>query len=121
MRIHAVLGFLFATALAGSAGVASAAPFQPVAPPFEQRFPYPGPMHEVYGVVRAVNGTTLSVQTRRGLISVDTGWATRAGTVAPVFVARTVIVHGVLVKNGLVAHDVMRNNFRDPAAWPPDH
>jgi hypothetical protein len=120
MRIHAVLGFALVTAVVTMAGATAAPPVQPVAPRFQPRFPYPGPMHEVYGVVRAVNGTMLSVQTRHGLISVDTSWAAPAGTVAPVFVSRSVIVHGVLVKNGLIAHDVMRNNFRDPAMWPAD-
>ena len=123
MRIHRVLGFAFATALLAAGGGAVAAPLQgPVGssvlhPPF----PYAGAAHEVYGVVRAINGTTLTVQTRRGqMISVDASWATREGLVAPIFVPRPVIVHGVFVKNTLVAHDVARNNQPNPAVWPAD-
>jgi len=125
MRKHIVFASLLCAATIAAAGSAFAAPVmqgpvnvtRPVA-----RFPYPGPLHEVYGVVRAINGNgnTVTLQTRRGIISVDASWANAAERITPLFVSRPVIVRGVFVRNTLFANEIGHNNHPALAEWPAD-
>lgn len=125
MRKHIVFASLLWAATIAAAGSAFAAPVQraPVTAirPAGQ-FPYPGPLHQVYGIVRAINGNgnTVVLQTRRGIISVNATWANAAEFVTPLFVTRPVIVRGVFVGNTLFAREIAHNNHPALADWPAD-
>lgn len=125
----------FATLAVASAGTALAAgPKSPATPappagavvqpgqPDAQRFPYPGALHEVRGLIRTINanGTALTLQTRRGMLAVDAHWARSVSLIGPIWVPRSVVVHGVMVGNTLYAHDITHNDQQRVSAWPPD-
>jgi hypothetical protein len=115
---------LNATAYPAAASPAPTAPGQ--GPAFAQRrtttaaFMYPGQLHEVRGVVRAINGTTLTLQTRTGVLKVDASYAMANYLTAPLFAGRMVVVHAALnQQHVLVAHDIAREHT-PPAYWPAD-
>jgi hypothetical protein len=116
---------VLAATLALLAGGTAAAQVRSNAPVLAQpgalkAFPYQGQqIHEVFGVIRAMQGTMLTVQTRRGLVTVDASWAIAHEQNSPLFVSRGVIMHGVFVKSTFLARDVYANNHR-VGDWPPD-
>ena len=72
-------------------------------------------------MIRAINadGTALTLQTRRGMLAVDAHWARSVALIGPIWVPRSVLVHGVMVGNTLFAHDITHID-KPVSAWPPD-
>ena len=124
--LRAALGTA-ALVLAATAPGAVASPVgaPPQRPAFQQShgstaiFPYPGPLHEVRGVVRAINGTVVVLQTRRGMLNVDASYAMANYLTTVLFPGRAVLVHAALNNRTFVAHDIQKERLQ-PAYWPAD-
>jgi hypothetical protein len=125
MNMTYPLGLALALAVTAAQAPANSAPVAPAGPVSAQSravrgaFPYKGPLHELRGVVRAINGTTVTLQTRAGLVAVDASYAMANYLTAPLFPGRPVLVHAALDGRTVVAHDIARERLA-PGYWPAD-
>ncbi len=120
--IRLVVLFLFSSALVGFSGVTA---FSQVGnganvPEFvRDPFPYPGPLHEVRGNIVQINGDTLTLRTRHGLISVNASYPISHYLTVSLFVPRPVLVEYALRGRIIYARDIQRAGLPSDY-WPPD-
>src|SRR3984893_4589526 len=79
--------------------------------------------HEITGTLRAVSGSTLTLQTRTGKsVKIDDSQAVQNEEVAPLFVGQpfTALGSSFDANGALVATSIVRANGSSGAFWPPD-
>lgn len=110
-KVLQIFGFTDATA---------DAPEPPVSAPTLARAPLPDGQHEVFGTVKAINGTNITVARRDGsLISVDMRPAIDNERFASPTVGHGVRLRGSLAGNAMTAQYVMHAKD-NPVTWRPD-
>ena len=80
-----------------------------------------GPPHELYGTVRSIKGSQLTIQTRTGRsVQVDAAAAIKAHlSVVPVL-GHAVHVRGTSDKKGVLHAETILRAKDSPAGWPAD-
>jgi hypothetical protein len=79
-------------------------------------------LHEYYGTVRNVNGTTLYLTLRTGrVLVVDASRALADKHSVLLTTTRPIIVRGTLGTNGVFHASVILRSHSMPEYWPPDH
>jgi len=76
--------------------------------------------HRIYGTIGAVQGSQLTVQTRRGAILVDASNAQRSGLAVLLLVGRVVEVKGNYDGTGTLHANVILRAKSSPFLWKPD-
>ncbi len=77
--------------------------------------------HEIYGTVRAIDGTTLKVAKRDGsAITVDASTAEKSQRYAEPVVGNGVILRGAFGAAGVLNAEIVLHAKKDPAMWPAD-
>jgi hypothetical protein len=81
----------------------------------------PAGTHEIYGIIRAIDGTKLTVARRDGTtISVDGSNADKTQRYAEPYLGNGVIVQGRFAQNGVFQADMVLHAKKDAAMWPAD-
>jgi hypothetical protein len=101
---------------------APAAVEKPIAfSPDAGRVALPAGTHEIYGTVRAVDGTSLKVAKRDGtLIAVDAGVAEKTLRYAEPVTGNGVILRGQFDAHGVLDADIVLHAKKSAAMWPAD-
>jgi hypothetical protein len=77
--------------------------------------------HDIYGTVREVKGSTLTIETRaKKTIQVDTKAAADAQRAVVLVVGHTVLVHGSYDTKGILHASSVQRAKPSPALWPED-
>jgi hypothetical protein len=77
--------------------------------------------HEIYGIVRTIDGTKLTVTRRDGsTISVDGSNADKTQRYAEPFLGNGVILQGRFAQNGVFQADMVLHAKKSSAMWPAD-
>ncbi|HEX4295806.1 MAG TPA: hypothetical protein VHZ29_16850 [Rhizomicrobium sp.] len=81
----------------------------------------PAGTHEIYGTVRAIDGTMLKVARRDGsALTVDAGVAEKTLRYAEPVVGNGVILRGAYGAGGVLDAEIVMHAKRDSAMWPAD-
>jgi hypothetical protein len=103
----------------GLSGNARHAAFRPAAPPAPDIFA--GAAHDVYGIVVAMEGATLSLRTRTGtIVKVDLAAARRGGNVAEPTVGHGALIRGDYDRAGVLVAKFVLHARDNAALWPAD-
>lgn len=89
--------------------------------PSEGLVALPPGTHEIYGTVRAIDGTTLKVAKRDGsMIVVDASTAEKSQRYAEPVIGNGVILRGAFGAGGMLNAEIVLHAKKDPAMWPAD-
>jgi len=103
------------------AGTPATLPAVALAPVAAARAALPPNQHEIFGIVRAMNGDRLTVARRDGrLITVDTAPARQALAYAEPTVGHGVLVRGTLSLEGVMTATTVLHAKTNPKMWPQD-
>jgi len=81
-----------------------------------------GSLHQVYGTIRRVEGSQLTVEARdRQMVQVDATAAIKSYRTIVLAAGRAVNVLGLYDAKGVLHAQSIQRAKRASAAWPPDH
>ena len=81
----------------------------------------PAGTREIYGIIRAIDGTKLTVARRDGsIIVVDASGADKTQRYAEPYLGNGVILQGRFAQNGVFEADMVLHAKKDAAMWPAD-
>jgi hypothetical protein len=81
----------------------------------------PAGTHEIYGIIRAIDGTRLTVARRDGsVITVDGSNADKTQRYAEPYLGNGVILQGRFAQNGVFEADMVLHAKKNAAMWPAD-
>jgi hypothetical protein len=77
--------------------------------------------HAVYGTIRSVEGSTLTIETRdKKMVKVNTKRAVESQRIGVLIVGRAVLVHGTYDAKGTLQASAIQRAKASPALWPED-
>ncbi|HET9805196.1 MAG TPA: hypothetical protein VFP96_18285 [Candidatus Acidoferrum sp.] len=77
--------------------------------------------HDIYGTVREVKGSTLTIETRaKKTVQVDTKAASEAQRAVVLVVGHAVLVHGSYDTKGVLHASSVQRAKASPSLWPED-
>jgi len=75
----------------------------------------------VYGTIRSIDGSTLTIETRdKKMVKVNTKAAIESQRAGVLIVGRTVLVHGSYDAKGMLQASAIQRAKASPTLWPED-
>lgn len=81
----------------------------------------PGYTHEIYGTIKSIEGSQLTIQTRSGgLVKVDAAVAIQMHLAVPLVVGHAVGAKGTYDEKGVLHAEMILREKESPDGWPAD-
>jgi hypothetical protein len=108
-------------AIFGLSGARTSEPVLPTPRAVDMRVALAPGQHEIYGMIKAIDGDNITIQTRTGqMMTVDSSKASQKFDKAQPWVGHALMARGTLATPGVMKADIVMHAKDHPVMWQAD-